>query len=335
DEGLPLIGRSPPMQDVYRTLARLVDTSLNVLVIGEVGVGKGLTARALHDLGSRRQGPFVTVRLAGLSPERVDQILFESSGGASGRLGEADGGTLFLDGVDDLSLDAQARLLGLADGGERPLNPQTGRALDVRVIASVGEYVRERARQGQFREDLYLRLGVAQLRLPPLRDRIDDVPDLARAFLFRAHRDGAAAKTLDSSALERLARHSWPGNVRELENVMRRISALYTEDLITDRLIDRELQEEQRVELSGDPGASIDDLIEQSLAVQFNNGSGDLPAPGLYDRTLESIERPLIRLTLNATRGNQIKAAEVLGINRNTLRKKIEVLGLEVGRRRT
>jgi two-component system, NtrC family, nitrogen regulation response regulator GlnG len=201
-------------------------------------------------------------------------------------------------------------------------------------VASVGEHIRERVRQGQFREDLFLRLAVGQLRLPPLRDRLDDAPDLARAFLFRANRDSAGAKTLDSSALERLSRYSWPGNVRELENVMRRISALYTEDLITDRLIDRELQEEQRVELCGDSGLSIDDLIEQSLAVQFNNGSGELPPPGLYDRTLESIERPLIRLTLNATRGNQIKAAEVLGINRNTLRKKIEVLGLEVGRRR-
>jgi two-component system nitrogen regulation response regulator GlnG len=331
DEGLPLIGRSPPMQEVYRALARLVDLNLNVLLTGEVGVGKGLTARALHDLGSRRQGPFVTVRLAGLTADRVDEILL----GPNGRLAEADGGTLYLDGVDDLSLDAQARLLGLADGVERPLNPQTGRALDIRIVASVSEHIRERVRQGQFREDLFLRLGVAVLRLPPLRDRIDDVPDLARAFLFRAHRDGGSSKTLDSSALDRLARHSWPGNVRELENVMRRVSALYTEDLITDRLIDRELQEEQRVDLTGDPRVSIDDLIEQSLAVQFNSGSGDLPSPGLYDRTLESIERPLIRLTLNATRGNQIKAAEVLGINRNTLRKKIEVLGLEVGRRRT
>ena len=336
DEGLPLIGRSPPMQDVYRTLARLVNTNLNVLIVGEVGVGKALAGRALHDLGSRRQGPFVTVRLAGLSADRVDATLFGTPDGASGgKLLEADTGTLFLDGIDDLSLDAQARLLGLADGGERPVNPQTGRMVDVRVVASVGEHVRERVRQGQFREDLFLRLAVAILRLPPLRDRIDDVPDLARAFLFRAHRDGGASKTLDGSALDRLARHSWPGNVRELENVMRRVSALYTEDLITDRLIERELQEEQRVDLASDPRVSIDDLIEQSLMVQFNAGGGDLPAAGLYDRTLESIERPLIRLTLNATRGNQIKAAEVLGINRNTLRKKIEMLGLEVGRRRT
>jgi two-component system nitrogen regulation response regulator GlnG len=332
DEGLPLIGRSPPMQEVYRALARLVDTTLNVLITGEVGVGKGLTARALHDLGGRRQGPFVTVRLAGLSAERLDLILFGADG-TGGRLAEADGGTLFLDGVDDLPLDAQARLLALADGADRPTNPQTGRTLDVRVVAAASEHIRERVRQGQFREDLFLRLAVTLLRLPPLRDRLDDVPDLARAFLFRAHRDGASAKTLDNTALERLARHGWPGNVRELENVMRRVAALYTEDLITERLIERELQEEPRVELSGgDARLSLDELIEHSLAGQF--AGGDLPPIGLYDRTLESIERPLIRLTLGATRGNQIKAAEVLGINRNTLRKKIEVLGLEVGRRR-
>ena len=324
DEGLPLIGRSAPMQEVYRTLARLVDANLNVLVVGESGTGKGLTARALHDLGPRRQGPFIALRLAGLSPERVDQALE--------RLPEADGGALFLDGVDDLSLDGQARLLALADAAERPANAQ-GRAVDVRIVASVGDDVREKIRQGRLREDLVMRLGVATLRLPPLRDRLDDVPDLARTFLFRTQRDGTATKTLDASALERMARHGWPGNVRELENLMRRVSALYTENLITDRLIDRELQEDHRVVRAGESRASLEDLIEQSLAGQFGAG-GELPSPGLYDRTLESIERPLIRLTLNATRGNQIKAADVLGINRNTLRKKIEVLGVEVGRRR-
>jgi two-component system nitrogen regulation response regulator GlnG len=223
-------------------------------------------------------------------------------------------------------------LLALLDAAERP--GPTGRAPDVRVVASSGDEARERAREGRVREDLFLRLAVATLRLPPLRDRLDDVPDLARAFLFRTQRDGQGGKTLDSSALERMARHAWPGNVRELENLMRRVSALYTENLITDRLIDRELQEETRAAPAAEGRATLEDLIEQSLAGQFGAG-GELPGPGLYDRTLESIERPLIRLTLGATRGNQIKAAEVLGINRNTLRKKIEVLGVEVGRRRS
>ena len=335
DEGLPLIGRSPPMQDVYRTLARLVDTQLNVLVTGEVGSGKGLAARALHDLGGKRDAPFVTAQLGGLSAERIDAELMGSGPDKPGKLVEADGGALFLDEVGDVSLEAQARLLRVVDPVERPLHPTSGRRLEMRILASSRVDLREMARQGRFREDLLLRLNVATLRLPPLRDRLDDVPDLARAFLFRAHRDGASVKTLDETALQRLARHSWPGNVRELENLMRRLAALYTEDLITERLIERELHDEAAAAVVAEPAHTVEDLVEQTLAGQFSGPGGELPAPGLYDRTLESLERPLIRMTLRATRGNQIKAAEVLGINRNTLRKKIEMLGIDVSRRRS
>ena len=333
DEGLPLIGRSPPMQDVYRTLARLVDTSLNVMITGEVGTGKGLAARALHDLGSKRDTPFVTAQLGGLSAQRVDDELL-GHGDRPGKLVEADGGVLFLDEVGDLSLEAQARLMRVVDATERPAHPLTGRRLEMRILASSRSDLRELARQGRFRDDLLLRLNVAIMHLPPLRDRLDDLPDLARAFLFRAHRDGAPVKTLDESAFQRLTRHSWPGNVRELENLMRRLAALYTEDFITERLIERELQEDSALPSVAEPAHTVEDLVEQTLSSQFSGPGGELPLAGLYDRTLESIERPLIRMTLRATRGNQIKAAEVLGINRNTLRKKIEVLGIDVSRRR-
>ena len=334
DEGLPLIGRSPPMQEVYRTLARLVDTSLNVLISGETGTGKGLAARALHELGAKRDSPFVTVHLGGLSAAQVETVLLGSGADAPGKLVEADGGVLFLDEVGDLSPEAQARLVRVVDPAERPPHPSTGRRLDVRILSSSRLDLRDQVRHGRFREDLLLRLNVASLKLPPLRDRLDDVPDLARAFLYRAHRDGVSGKTLEESALQRLARHSWPGNVRELENLMRRIAVLYTEDLVGERLIERELQEESAAPALIEPAQTMEELVEQMLAGQFNAPSGDLPPAGLYDRTLESIERPLIRLTLRATRGNQIKAAEVLGINRNTLRKKIEVLGIDVTRRR-
>ena len=334
DEGLPLIGRSPPMQEVYRTLARLVDAPLNVLICGEVGAGKGLTARALHDLSSKRDTPFVAVQLAGMSPERVDAELLGSAE-RPGRMAQADGGTLFLDEVGDIGLEAQARLVRLVDPAERPAHPVTGRRMEVRVLASTRADLGDLVRQGRFREDLLYRLNVATLRLPPLRDRLDDVPDLARAFLFRAHHSGATGKTLDETALQRLVAHAWPGNVRELENLMRRLSALYTEDLITERLVSRELQEQRAGAPTAAAPQSVESLVEQTLASQFNTAGGVLPAAGLYDRTLESIERPLIRMTLGATRGNQIKAAEVLGINRNTLRKKIEVLGIDVARRRS
>ncbi len=335
DEGLPLIGRSPPMQEVYRTLARLVDTPLNVLITGEIGTGKGLAARALHELGGKRDTPFVTAQLGGLTAETVEEALFGSGPDRPGRLQEADGGVLFLDEVGDLSMEAQARLVRIVDGSERPLHPVTGRRLEIRILSSSRLDLRALARQGRFRDDLLLRLTVASLHLPPLRDRLDDVPDLARAFLFRAHRNGSSGKTLEESALHRLMRHSWPGNVRELENLMRRLAVLYTEDLISERLIERELQDEPIAAPVLEAAQTVEDLVEQTLAIQFSTPGGELPAAGLYDRTLESLERPLIRLTLRATRGNQIKAAEVLGINRNTLRKKIETLGIDVSRRRS
>ncbi len=337
DEGLPLIGRSPPMQEVYRTLARLVDASLNVLITGEIGTGKELAARALHDLGPRRDAPFVTVHLSGASVDRVEAELLGAQMDRTGKIVEADGGTLFFDHVHDLSPEAQGRLLRIMDGTERPISPKTGRPADVRIVAAASQDLRALARQGRFREDLLLRLNVASLRMPPLRERLDDVADLARAFLHRAHqRDGLPAKSLDETALVRLQRYSWPGNVRELENLMRRLAALYTEDPITARLIDRELQDEPAPisVVSTEAPTSLEDLVERNLSVLFAGAPESLPAPGLYDRALESLERPLIRLTLSATRGNQIKAAEVLGINRNTLRKKIEDLGVEVNRRR-
>jgi two-component system nitrogen regulation response regulator GlnG len=335
DEGSPLIGRSPPMQEVYRVLARLVDTSLNVLVTGEIGTGKALAARALHDLGRRREAPFVTVNLAGATSERVEADLFGVSINGGGKLVEADKGTLFLDEIADLSMDAQARLLRVVDGSERPISPKSGRPADIRIVAVTSANLPDMIQQGRFREDLFYRLNVTTLRMPPLRERLDDVADLARAFLLRAHREGLPAKTLDESAVQRLQRHSWPGNVRELDNLMRRVAALYAEDPITSRLIDRELQDEPRPMTSTQAPASLEDLLAQTLPSLFNGAPEQLPPIGLYDRTLEALERPLIQLTLQATRGNQIKAAEVLGINRNTLRKKIEDLGIEIARRRT
>ena len=158
------------------------------------------------------------------------------------------------------------------------------------------------------------------LRLPPLRDRRDDIPDLARAFLLRAHREGLSPKTIDDGAIARLKAHSWPGNVRELENLMRRVAALYAEPTITARIVERELEP---VSASGEGEVTLDRLVEQAVSADLSSGRNDL-----YDRLLESIERPLIRTVLNATRGNQVKAAERLGLNRNTLRKKILALGL-------
>jgi two-component system nitrogen regulation response regulator GlnG len=330
DERLPLIGRSAPMQEVYRTLARLVGAELTVLILGESGTGKELAARALHDLGRRRDGKFVVIHLAATPRERVESELFGVGPDTTGKLVEADGGTLFLDEIGDLPLDAQTRLLRVIDGSERATNPRTGRRADARLIAATNRDLGAMIRQGLFREDLFFRLNVAPLRMPPLRERLDDIPDLARAFLLRAHREGLPAKTIDGQAIERLKRHSWPGNVRELENLMRRVSALYAEDPITARIVDREIQEHAAAPNPSEGAPTFEMLIERGLSGEFIGGPDGLPRPGLYDRVLEQVERPLINMTLGATRGNQVRAAEILGLNRNTLRKKINDLGIKV-----
>jgi two-component system nitrogen regulation response regulator GlnG len=334
DDRLPLIGRSGPMQEVYRTIARLVGADLTVLLSGESGTGKELVARALHDMGRRRDGKFVTINLAAVPRERVETELFGKEDGDCGKLIDADGGTLFLDEIGDMPLDAQTRLLRVIDGSEPALNPKTSRRPNVRIIAATNRDLRGLIQQGLFREDLFFRLNVAPLRLPPLRDRVDDIPDLARAFLLRANREGLPSKTIDAAALDRLKQHPWPGNVRELENLIRRICALYGEDLITARIVERELADQQPVVQGEEGPATLAQLVERKLSSYFADQPDGLPPAGLYDRVLEEVERPLIQLTLSATRGNQVRAAEILGLNRNTLRKKISDLGVEMQRGR-
>src|SRR5215469_627501 len=334
DERLPLIGRSAPMQEVYRTIARLMGADLTVLILGESGTGKDLVARALHDLGRRRDGRFVVINLAAVPRERVEAELFGRGNDEVGKLVEADGGTLFLDEIGDMPLDAQTRLLRVFDGADPAINPRTGRKPSVRVIAAANRDLRSLVREGLFREDLYFRLNVAPVRLPPLRERTEDIPDLARAFLLRANREGLPAKTIDAGAIERLKAHSWPGNVRELENLVRRICALYAEELITARIVERELSEQTTAPTEGDGPVTLSTLVERHLASYFADQPDGVPPAGLYDRVLEDVERPLIQLTLAATRGNQVRAAEVLGLNRNTLRKKIQELGVTPARGR-
>jgi two-component system nitrogen regulation response regulator GlnG len=204
----------------------------------------------------------------------------------------------------------------------------------VRIIAATNRDLRALIREGLFREDLFFRLNVARIRLPPLRDRAEDIPDLARAFLLRANREGLPAKAIDAPAIERLKAYEWPGNVRELENLVRRICALYAEELITARIVERELQDQSAVTIEPGGPVTLSGLVERHLAQSFADQPDGVPPAGLYDRVLHEVERPLISLTLAATRGNQVRAAEILGLNRNTLRKKIQDLGLEVSRGR-
>jgi two-component system nitrogen regulation response regulator GlnG len=271
----------------------------------------------------------VVINLAAVPRERVEAELFGRGDSDLGKLIEADGGTLFLDEVGDMPLDAQTRLLRVIDGSETAVNPKTGRRPNVRIIAATNRDLRGLIAQGLFREDLFFRLNVAPVRLPPLRDRTEDIPDLARAFLLRAHREGLPGKTIDAAALERLKAHDWPGNVRELENLIRRICALYAEDVITARIVERELHDTTAVASTEEGPQTLSALVERRLISYFAEQGDNGPPPGLYDRVLQEVELPLIRLTLAATRGNQVRAAEILGLNRNTLRKKIQDLGIE------
>ncbi|MFO1236395.1 MAG: nitrogen regulation protein NR(I) [Alphaproteobacteria bacterium] len=341
DDGanLPLIGRSPAMQDVYRVMARLMGTDLTVLITGESGTGKELVARALHDYGKRKRGPFVAVNMAAIPRELIESDLFGHEKGAFtgasartiGRFEQAEGGTLFLDEIGDMPLDAQTRLLRVLQQGEyTAVGGRNAIKTNVRIIAATNRDLRQLVQQSLFREDLYYRLNVVPLRLPPLRERIEDVPDLLRHFLTQAANQGLPRKVADIEALDRLKRHSWPGNVRELENLAQRLAALHAEEVITAAIVEHELDLPKADRPAAAPREdALSTAIERHvLSLLKDESLGSLPSEGLYASVLEQMERPLLSAVLEATRGNQIRAAKILGLNRNTLRKKLK--GLDV-----
>lgn len=340
EEQLPLIGRSPAMQDIYRTLARLMGTDLSVTIFGESGTGKELAARALHDYGKRRHAPFVAINMAAIPRELIESELFGHEKGAftgagarvAGRFEQATGGTLFLDEIGDMPLEAQTRLLRvLQDGKYTTVGGRTSIRADVRIIAATHRNLTQMVRQGLFREDLFYRLNVVPIRLPPLRERSDDIPELVRHFFALAQEEGLPAKTLGSGAMEELKAYHWPGNVRELENLVRRLAALYSEEVLSAEVIQAELADPPTETLAAASQAdSLSAAVEHHLKHYFLTHKEDLPASGLYERVLREIERPLIELSLAATRGNQIRTAKLLGLNRNTLRKKIRDLDIAV-----
>jgi len=343
EDQLPLIGRSPAMQEIYRVLARLMGTDLTVTIMGESGTGKELVARALHNYGKRRSGPFVAINMAAIPRELIESELFGHEKGAFtgatsrgvGRFEQAQGGTLFLDEIGDMPIEAQTRLLRVLQEGEfTAVGGRVPIRADVRIVAATHHDLRQLIRQGLFREDLFYRLNVAPIRLPPLRERTSDIPALVRHFAALAVREGLPMKRLDDAAMERLRTYRWPGNVRELENLVRRLAALYSQEAIGVGVIEGELGDNST---STDPaqtpsGEGLSAAVERHIKGYFAAHKGELPAAGLYDRVLREIERPLIVLTLGATRGNQIRAAHLLGLNRNTLRKKIRELDIPVVR---
>ena len=342
DERLPLIGRSAALQEIYRVLARLMGTDLTAIIYGESGTGKELVARALHDYGRRRKAPFVAVNMAAIPRELIESELFGHEKGAftgataryAGRFEQAAGGTLFLDEIGDMPLEAQTRLLRvLQEGTFTTVGGQLPISGDARIVAATHRNLRQLVRQGLFREDLYYRLNVVPIRLPPLRERSEDIPELVQHFLAEGEKLGLPRKSLNAEAMEALKAHDWPGNVRELENLIRRLAALYSQEVIGRADILAEISDPA-------PAAAgqthddecLGDAVERHLNDYFAAHRDGLPSAGLYHRILKEIERPLIEISLAATRGNQIKAAALLGLNRNTLRKKIKELDIRVFR---
>ena len=335
---LPLIGRSQSMQEVYRIIARLINTDLTVMIIGASGTGKELVARALHDFGKRKEKPFVVMNLGSIPSDQVENELFGNSDegrsdDAIGKFQLAKGGTLFIDEVADMPMATQTRLLRILQDEENlEQDNQDHKNSNVRIITSTQVDLKPLIENGEFREDLFFRLNVIPLKLPLLRERAEDIPELCNHFLkLSSLKEGLTQKTIVPNGIELLKRQQWRGNIRELKNFIQRLVVLSPDEIINEDLVKNQLNE--FIDNDKEDDYSVEGLsmsVEKHLLRYFELHGSSLPPPGLYNRILKEIEYPLIALSLNSSKGNQLKASKLLGINRNTLRKKINELDINV-----
>ncbi len=341
---MPLIGRSQAMQNVYRIIAKLTATDLTALITGESGTGKELIAKALHQFSKRKNGPFIAINMAAIPKELIESELFGHEKGAftgavnryAGKFEQAHGGTLFLDEIGDMPINTQTRLLRVLQegeyttvGGRKPIHT------DIRIITATNRDLKQLVANGSFREDLYYRLNVVPIHVPPLRARRDDIADLTQHFLKQAVDDGLAVKIISNDAMQCLKQAKWAGNVRELENLIRRLTVLYSQDIIEVDIIKTELEDHNQISdysTVNIENECLSNSIERHLREFFEAHNDNLPASGLYAQILREMEKPLIKLSLEATNGNQYRTAEMLGLNRNTLRKKIKELDILITR---
>jgi len=315
-----LLGRSKPMQMVFELIAKISSARTNVLITGESGTGKELVARALHTEGSRASGAFVAVNCGAIPDELMESELFGHVKGAftgavadrPGLFREADGGTLFLDEIGELSLGLQVKLLrALQEKKVKPVGGTGEQDVDVRVVAATNRELEAEVARGAFRQDLYYRLNVIELRLPPLRQRREDVPLLVEHFLRRFAKDqGKALSALTPAAIKRLEEYDFPGNVRELENII-----------------------ERAVALAAGPVIDVDDLpVLRTAAVKSAAPTGEIPDDGIdLDRLVADYERAWVQKALDKTGGVRKKAAHLLGITFRSMRYRLEKLGMEKG----
>lgn len=329
DDDMPLVGRSAAMQEVYRMIARLLNNDLSVLILGESGTGKELVAEAIHNLGHRKSGPFIAVNMAAIPAELIEAELFGHEKGAftgavasaAGKFEQAHGGTLFLDEIGDMPMHAQTRLLRALQSGE--ISRVGGKKLvklDVRIVAATNQDFTRLIDQGKVREDLYYRINVVPVELPPLRKRADDIPALVNHFLKMAVGEGLPHKQFEDAAMQLLQRYHWRGNVRELKNLIYRMLVTLREEIIPAEAVARLIASES----PSDPGlAGSVSFADAVITLTDEIMRQDKVEGKVYNLALEKFERPLLESLLARVNGNQIKAANLLGINRNTLRKKL------------
>ena len=341
---IPIIGSSPLMQKVFKSVAKLVNTDLTVMIFGESGTGKELVAKILHEYGKKKNGPFVAINMAAIPKELIESELFGHEKGSftgafskkSGKFEEADGGTLFLDEIGDMPYEAQTRLLRVIQEGE--FNRVGGNEkikTNLRIITATHRNLDELVQNGGFREDLFYRLNVFPINLPPLRLILSDLNKLVHYFLNKSYKEGLSKKNISEEAINELKKYKWPGNIRELENFIRRLVVLTTSNKITHSDIVKNLSKTNTMITESNSNNGLEKIslsmsVEQHLKNFFKLHKGKLPSSGLYSRIINEVERPLISICLNATKGNQIKASKLLGLNRNTLRKKIKELKIKV-----
>ncbi len=332
-----IIGNSPAMREVYKTIGKVAPSDVTVLVQGESGTGKELIAKAIHFNSKRLGKPFIALNCAAIPKELLESELFGFEKGAFtgaverklGKFEQANGGTIFLDEIGDMPLDLQAKILRVLQ--EKEVTRTGGNqsiAVDTRIVAATNQNLEDKVRQKTFREDLYYRLNVVPIHLVPLRGRREDIPLLVDYFVKNSCSElEIPVKQCSSDAIRMLTNYPWPGNVRELENTIKRAVILSSDPLLT--AADFSSLPTQKAGNLRNEELSLEALVEIKLRSSLDN-IDKMETGDLHGMVLAQVERPLIRFVLEKTRGNQVKAADILGINRNTLRKKIHELAIDV-----
>ena len=334
-----IVGRSPSMQELYKSIARLSQNDLTVMIYGESGTGKELVAKALHKYSSRSEKPFIALNMAAIPNDLIESELFGHEKGSftgahqksDGKFKLAEKGTLFLDEIGDMPIDAQTRLLRVLQEGEfTPIGGKEKILADTRIIAATHKNLSSLIEKGEFREDLFYRLNVVPINIPPLRERKEDIPELVNHFLEKAKTLKLEPKKFNTESFQILEKYQWPGNVRELENFFLKLCALYADEIIMNEDLVKEIKNLQKLDQQMlDTDSQFSKILENYLSKNINKINTEYQGD-VYNYFVTELEKVLLFEVLKNKNGNQLKAAELLGLNRNTLRKKITELNISI-----